>query len=130
MHNLSLSVVVITWPSFIKNLSPLLTQSSSGAYTPLVSNQPSSPTLTYSPPRNSHHLATNSPNHTTTSPNGPLENTSTTPPSSPNLSNLVSYYFANNHTVGCPCCYHNFHLIHSLRDELHIMFSHIEFLIA
>lgn len=134
--------------SFVKNSSLLFTQSGSGTCTPFVSdsscsintsNSPSPPITSSSqlpnllgnlspPPRISHPPPPNT--SLTLSPNGHLENNLTTPPSSLILNHSIPYNFVNNHTIRCACCYHNFHLISSLRDDLHYMFGYLEYLLS
>ncbi|GJU84144.1 retrovirus-related pol polyprotein from transposon TNT 1-94 [Tanacetum coccineum] len=52
------------------------------------------------------------------------------PPAQPPLMGHPIYFnYHNYHGSTCLCCFHNRNLIFSLRDEMNLMFAHIEFLL-
>ncbi|GJX00082.1 hypothetical protein Tco_0183995 [Tanacetum coccineum] len=51
------------------------------------------------------------------------------PPPQPSLmGHLIFFNILDYHGTHCLCCFHNRNLIFSLRDEMHFMFSHVEYL--
>ncbi|GJZ77962.1 hypothetical protein Tco_0642634 [Tanacetum coccineum] len=52
------------------------------------------------------------------------------PPQPPIMGHPIYFNILDYHGANCLCCFHNCNLIHSLRDEMHFMFSHIEYLLT
>ncbi|GJW60322.1 putative reverse transcriptase domain-containing protein [Tanacetum coccineum] len=52
------------------------------------------------------------------------------PPQPPLLGHLIYFNVIDYLGTHCLCCFHNPNLILSLRDEMHFMFSHIEYLLT
>ncbi|GJS04014.1 pentatricopeptide repeat-containing protein [Tanacetum coccineum] len=53
------------------------------------------------------------------------------PPRQPPLmGHLIYFNTFDYHGVNCLCCFHNRNLIFSLRDEMNLMFAHIEYLLT
>ncbi|GJY80856.1 hypothetical protein Tco_0493607 [Tanacetum coccineum] len=50
------------------------------------------------------------------------------PPQPPLLGHPIYFNMFDYHRVNCLCCFHNRNLIFSLRDEMNLMFSHLEYL--
>ncbi|GJS31910.1 hypothetical protein Tco_0492530, partial [Tanacetum coccineum] len=108
----------------------------------IPSPQPSNPFLENvmdAPPKPSHPLPLQSHSYLditlSLSPITPLDHILDTPsppsPQPPPQPPLMGHpvYF-NYHGLTCLCCFHNHNLIFSLRDEMNIMFAHIEYLLT
>ncbi|GKD78932.1 hypothetical protein Tco_1341553 [Tanacetum coccineum] len=52
------------------------------------------------------------------------------PPQLPLMGYPIFFNVLDYHRAHCLCCFHNRNLILSLRDEMHFMFSHVEYLIT
>ncbi|GJU17492.1 hypothetical protein Tco_1145458 [Tanacetum coccineum] len=52
------------------------------------------------------------------------------PPQPPLMGHPIFFNALDYHGAHCICCFHNRNLILSLRDEMHFMFSHIEYLLT
>ncbi|GKA82909.1 hypothetical protein Tco_0789657 [Tanacetum coccineum] len=52
------------------------------------------------------------------------------PPQPPIMGHPIYFNILDHHGANCLCCFHNRNLILSLRDEMHFMFSHIEYLLT
>ncbi|GJT06765.1 hypothetical protein Tco_0841227 [Tanacetum coccineum] len=52
------------------------------------------------------------------------------PPQPPLIGYLIFFNMFDYHGVNCLCCFHNRNLIFSLRDEMNLMFAHLEFLLT
>ncbi|GKB37776.1 hypothetical protein Tco_0882718 [Tanacetum coccineum] len=52
------------------------------------------------------------------------------PPQLPLMGYPIFFNVLDYHGAHCLCCFHNRNLILSLRDEMHFMFSHIEYLLT
>ncbi|GKA69583.1 hypothetical protein Tco_0775647, partial [Tanacetum coccineum] len=67
------------------------------------------------------------------SPNTHLDHILDTPspplPQPPLMDHLI-YFNHDYHGLTCLCCFHNYNLIFSLRDEMNLMFAHIEYLLT
>ncbi|GKD27193.1 hypothetical protein Tco_1233407 [Tanacetum coccineum] len=50
------------------------------------------------------------------------------PPQPPLMGHPIYFNVLNYHGAHCLCCVHNHNLILSLRDKIHFLFSHIEYL--
>ncbi|GKD74013.1 hypothetical protein Tco_1332295, partial [Tanacetum coccineum] len=48
----------------------------------------------------------------------------------PLMGHLIYFNYHDYHGSICLCCFHNRNLIFSLRDEMNLMFAHIEFLLT
>ncbi|GKD11522.1 hypothetical protein Tco_1195929 [Tanacetum coccineum] len=107
--------------------------------------QPSNPFLDNimdAPPRPSHPLPLQShPSLDTTlslSPITPLDHIldTSSPPSPqpqsqlPLMGHPIYFNYHDYHRSTCLCCFHNRNLIFSLRDEMNLMFAHIEYLLT
>ncbi|GJT06393.1 hypothetical protein Tco_0840855 [Tanacetum coccineum] len=68
------------------------------------------------------------------SPITPLENPSSPPsppsPQPPIMGHPLYYNYHDYHGSTCVCCFHNRNLHLNLRDEMNIMFAHLEYLIT
>ncbi|GJY84471.1 hypothetical protein Tco_0497847 [Tanacetum coccineum] len=70
------------------------------------------------------------------SPITPLDNLSNPhspsppPPQPPIMGHLLYYNYHDYHGSTCICCFHNRNLHLNLRDEMNIMFAHLEYLIT
>ncbi|GJU42547.1 hypothetical protein Tco_1195504 [Tanacetum coccineum] len=62
-------------------------------------------------------------------PSPPL-NSSPPPPQPPIMGHPIYFNVLDYHGANCLYCFHNCHLILFLRDEMHFMFSHIEYLLT
>ncbi|GJZ35581.1 hypothetical protein Tco_0581398 [Tanacetum coccineum] len=62
----------------------------------------------------------------------PLDNMFETPspPQPPLMGHLIYFNVLDYHGAYCLCCFHNRNLILSFWDEMHFMFSHIEYLLT
>ncbi|GJY77275.1 hypothetical protein Tco_0482391 [Tanacetum coccineum] len=109
------------------------------------SPQPSNPFLENvmdAPPRPSHPLPLQShPSLDITlslSPITPLDHILDTPsppspqpqPQPPLMGHPIYFNYHDYHGSTCLCCFHNRNLIFSLRDEMNLMFAHIEYLLT
>ncbi|GJU59733.1 hypothetical protein Tco_1237499 [Tanacetum coccineum] len=109
------------------------------------SPQPSNPFLKNvmdAPPRPSHPLPLQShPSLDITlslSPITPLDHILNTPsppspqpqPQPPLMGHPIYFNYHDYHGSTCLCCFHNRNLIFSLRDEMNLMFAHIEYLLT
>ncbi|GJS56308.1 hypothetical protein Tco_0629670 [Tanacetum coccineum] len=120
----------------------LKTQSSPPNSNDTPSPQPSNPfieNIMGAPPRPSHPLLLQShPSLDITlslSPITPLDHILDTPsPPSPQPQPqpplMGHHIYFNYHGSTCLCCFHNRNLIFSLRDEMNLMFAHIEYLLT
>ncbi|GJY12894.1 hypothetical protein Tco_0382203 [Tanacetum coccineum] len=52
------------------------------------------------------------------------------PPQAPLLGHPIYFNMFDYHGVNCLCCFHNRNLIFSLRDEMNLMFAHLEYLLT
>ncbi|GJR36657.1 retrovirus-related pol polyprotein from transposon TNT 1-94 [Tanacetum coccineum] len=52
------------------------------------------------------------------------------PPQPPLIGHPIYFNMFDYHRVNCLCCFHNRNLIFSLRDEMNLMFAHLEFLLT
>ncbi|GJT87018.1 hypothetical protein Tco_1068735 [Tanacetum coccineum] len=52
------------------------------------------------------------------------------PPQLPLMGHPIYFNVIDYHRAHCLCCFHNRNLILSLRDDMHFMFSHIEYLLT
>ncbi|GJW53137.1 hypothetical protein Tco_0097222 [Tanacetum coccineum] len=52
------------------------------------------------------------------------------PPQPPIMCHPIYFNILDYHGAHCICCFHNHNLILSLRDEMHFMFSHLEYLLT
>ncbi|GKC44975.1 hypothetical protein Tco_1062697 [Tanacetum coccineum] len=52
------------------------------------------------------------------------------PPQPPLMGHPIYFNMFDYHGVNCLCCFHNRNLIFSLKDEMNLMFSHLEFLLT
>ncbi|GJZ51815.1 hypothetical protein Tco_0606330 [Tanacetum coccineum] len=52
------------------------------------------------------------------------------PPQPPLMGHPIYFNVFDYHGAHCLCCFHNQNLILSLRDEMHFMFSHLEYLLT
>nr|GFB76621.1 hypothetical protein [Tanacetum cinerariifolium] len=53
------------------------------------------------------------------------------PPPQPTLMGHPIYFnYHDYHGSTCPCCFYNHNLIFSLKDEMNLMFAHIEYLLT
>ncbi|GJY84017.1 hypothetical protein Tco_0497393 [Tanacetum coccineum] len=52
------------------------------------------------------------------------------PPQPPSMGHPIYFNLLDFHGANCICCFHNRNLILSLRDEMHFMFSYIEYLLT
>ncbi|GKA79965.1 hypothetical protein Tco_0786561 [Tanacetum coccineum] len=50
------------------------------------------------------------------------------PPQPPLMGHPIYFNTFDYHGVNCLCCFHNQNLIFSLRDEMNLMFAHLEYL--
>ncbi|GJW84590.1 hypothetical protein Tco_0157735 [Tanacetum coccineum] len=70
------------------------------------------------------------------SPITPLENLSSPPspspppPQPPIMGHPLYYNYHDYHRLTCICCFHNRNLYLNLRDEMNIMFDHLEYLLT
>ncbi|GKA11030.1 putative ribonuclease H-like domain-containing protein, partial [Tanacetum coccineum] len=123
----------------------LKTQSSPPTSNDTPSPQPSNPFLENvmdAPPRPSHPLPLQShPSLDITlslSPITPLDHILDTPsppspqpqPQPPLMGHPIYFNYHDYHGSTCLCCFHNRNLIFSLRDEMNLMFAHIEYLLT
>ncbi|GKD68357.1 hypothetical protein Tco_1322447 [Tanacetum coccineum] len=51
------------------------------------------------------------------------------PPQPPLMGHPIYFTTFDYHGVNCLCCFHNRNLIFSLRDEMNLMFAHLEYLL-
>ncbi|GKE88396.1 hypothetical protein Tco_1565871 [Tanacetum coccineum] len=51
-------------------------------------------------------------------------------PQRPLMGHPIYFNMFDYHGVNCLCCFHNRNLIFSLRDEMNIMFAHLEYLLT
>nr|GEV79517.1 hypothetical protein [Tanacetum cinerariifolium] len=117
-------------------------QSSPPTFNDTPSPQPSNPFLENvmdAPPRPSHPLPLQS--HPflditlSLSPITPLDHILDTPspqpqPQPPLMGHPIYFNYYDYHGSTCLCCFHNRNLIFSLRDEMNLMFAHIEYLLT
>ncbi|GKD28130.1 hypothetical protein Tco_1234344 [Tanacetum coccineum] len=52
------------------------------------------------------------------------------PPQTPLMGHPIFFNVLDYHGAHCICCFYNRNLILSLRDEMHFMFSHVEYLLT
>ncbi|GJY51357.1 hypothetical protein Tco_0442204 [Tanacetum coccineum] len=52
------------------------------------------------------------------------------PPQPPLMGHPIFFNIVDYHRAHCLCCFHNSNLIISLRDEMHFMFSHVDYLLT
>ncbi|GKB09460.1 hypothetical protein Tco_0837772 [Tanacetum coccineum] len=52
------------------------------------------------------------------------------PPQPPLMGHPIYFNYHDYHGLTCLCCFHNRDLIFSLRDEMNLMFAHIEYLLT
>ncbi|GKE19829.1 hypothetical protein Tco_1431341 [Tanacetum coccineum] len=52
------------------------------------------------------------------------------PPQPPLMGHPIYFNYHDYHGSTCLCCFHNRNLIFSLRDEMNLMFAHIEYLLT
>ncbi|GJV00590.1 hypothetical protein Tco_1329860 [Tanacetum coccineum] len=52
------------------------------------------------------------------------------PPQPPLMGHPIYFNYHDYHGSTCFCCFHNCNIIFSLRDEMNLMFAHIEFLLT
>ncbi|GJW90996.1 hypothetical protein Tco_0168549 [Tanacetum coccineum] len=52
------------------------------------------------------------------------------PPQPPLMGHPIYFNTFDYHGVNCLCCFHNRNLIFSLRDEMNLMFAHLEYLLT
>nr|GEV70106.1 hypothetical protein [Tanacetum cinerariifolium] len=52
------------------------------------------------------------------------------PPQPPLMGHLIYFNYHDYHGSACLCCFHNRNLIFSFKDEINLMFSHIEYFLT
>ncbi|GKB82032.1 hypothetical protein Tco_0948927 [Tanacetum coccineum] len=52
------------------------------------------------------------------------------PPQPPLMGDPIYFNYHDYHVSTCLCCFHNCNLIFSLRDEMNLMFAHIEYFLT
>ncbi|GJQ95501.1 hypothetical protein Tco_0006640 [Tanacetum coccineum] len=65
--------------------------------------------------------------HILDTPSPPLTQT---PPQPPLMGHPICFNYHDYYGSTCLCCFHNCNLIFSLRDEMNLMFAHIEYLLT
>ncbi|GKD24039.1 hypothetical protein Tco_1225742 [Tanacetum coccineum] len=58
-----------------------------------------------------------------------FETPSPSPPPPPMMGHPIFFNIIDYHGARCLCFFHNLYLILSLRDEMHFMFSHVEYIL-